>query len=155
MIAIKANSAFPIESEPRFQLTATRDAPAQARALIEATFIDWELRHLIRDGKLITSELVTNSAVATPDASIWLLLAWEPDAVIIGVWDSSPILPKKRPCHPDSESGWGLHIVDALATCNGAFPVTRPDGKITWAELATLNRLSTPPTLRPITCSVA
>lgn len=134
MSAITEN---PSTCDTRFALTATRDAPSQARALVEATFIRWEFRQLIPDAKLITSELVTNASVATPGAGIWLLLAREPGVVLIGVWDSSPIMPKKRPYGPNSTSGWGLHIVAAIADHTDTFRVSEPRGKITWAQLTT------------------
>ncbi|MGH3387451.1 MAG: ATP-binding protein [Actinomadura sp.] len=102
---------------------------------MEATFSSWAFRHLIPDGKLIASELVSNAITATPGGAIWLLLAHERDAMWICVWDSSPVLPEKRACKPHSESGRGLHIVAAIADDNGAFPVADPKGKITWARL--------------------
>jgi len=123
--------------DTRFALTATPDAPSRARALVEATFVRWELRHLIPDAQLVTSELVTNATIATPGVGIRLLLAREPGAVLIGVWDASPIMPKKRPYGPDSTSGWGLHIVSAIADHTDSFRVSEPSGKITWAQLAT------------------
>jgi anti-sigma regulatory factor (Ser/Thr protein kinase) len=137
MHAMTANTASPIRQAARFRLTATPVAASQARGLVEATFIDWAFRHLIPDGQLIASELVSNSITATPGGIIWLLLAHERDAVWICVWDSSPVLPQIRPCEPDSESGRGLHIVAAIADENGAFPVAEPQGKIAWTRLKT------------------
>jgi anti-sigma regulatory factor (Ser/Thr protein kinase) len=137
MSAITVDAIFPTEYDARFEMNATLEAPSRSRALVEDTLIGWELRHLIPEAKLVASELVTNAAIATPDAEICLLLAQEADAVLIGVWDSSPILPKKRPCGPDSTSGWGLHIVTAIADHTDTFPTTDPRGKITWARLAT------------------
>jgi hypothetical protein len=119
----------------RFELRAVPEAASRARGLVEAMFINGACRHLIEDGQLITSELVGNTTAVTPGEVVWLLLAQGRDAVWIGVWDSSPVLPRKRACEPYSESGRGLHIVAAIADEHGAFPVAEPQGKITWARL--------------------
>lgn len=135
MGATAANTTINIKRDARFRLKAVPEAAAEARTFVAETFVGWALHHLISDGKLIVSELISNSVVATPDDDVWLLVTQERDAVWICVWDSSPVLPELRACELDSEAGRGLHIVAAIADENGAFRVAEPEGKITWARL--------------------
>jgi anti-sigma regulatory factor (Ser/Thr protein kinase) len=125
------------ERDARFRLKAVPEAAAQARALVEATLIDWRFHSLIEDAKLLVSELASNSIAATPGEELWLLLALQRSHVWICVWDSSPILPPKPAHRPESETGRGLRIVAAVADDNGAFLVAEPAGKIVWTRLKT------------------
>ncbi|MGH3389948.1 MAG: ATP-binding protein [Actinomadura sp.] len=124
-------------------MRAVPEAVAEARSLVEATLVSWAFHHLIPDAKLIVSELASNSIPAAPGAEIWLLFTHERDAVWLCVWDPSPVLPEVRVCAPDAESGRGLRIVAAVSDDNGAFQVSTPKGKITWARL---NTRPSPPT---------
>ena len=133
--AVTGLPTAPVVRASRFELRAVPEAASRARGLVEAVFISWACGHLVEDGQLIASELVSNTTAVTPGEVVWLLLAQGRDTVWIGVWDSSSVLPKKRACEPHSESGRGMHIVAAIADEDGAFPVAEPQGKITWARL--------------------
>ncbi|MGH3390178.1 MAG: ATP-binding protein [Actinomadura sp.] len=133
--AVTGMPAVPLGRVARFELKAVPEAASRARGLVEAMFISWACRHLIPDGQLIASELISNTTAVTPGEVVWLLLAHGRDAAWIGVWDSSPVPPQKRLRGPYSESGRGLHIVAAIADEDGAFPVAEPRGKIAWARL--------------------
>ncbi|MBC6460736.1 hypothetical protein [Actinomadura sp. HBU206391] len=56
----------------RFKLVAGPDAPQLARTLLSSVLIYWRLGHLVEDGKVVVSELVSNAAAAAPGREIWL-----------------------------------------------------------------------------------
>jgi anti-sigma regulatory factor (Ser/Thr protein kinase) len=100
---------------------------------------EWGLRELAGDAALIVSELMTNAA----DASVVLpgrppitlrLLATE-KALVIEVWDHSPLDLEPREAGPDAECGRGLTVVAALSERWGC-KRTGHRRKVVWAELA-------------------
>jgi len=83
---------------------------------------------------LVVSELVTNAirasdGLTSPVVRLWLIS--DRQRLLIQVWDGSDQMPARRDAHPDSESGRGLMIVDAVAEEWGARPVD--GGKVIWA----------------------
>ncbi|GAB3658849.1 hypothetical protein GCM10027589_19640 [Actinocorallia lasiicapitis] len=126
-------------------LLASPAAAGLARSLITHRLTKWRLPHLLDDALLISSELITNSAEATPGLLIKFRLARTPAHLHISTWDSSPLTPTLRPTVRTLESldstpetfdtggGWGLHLVTALSTTHGTTPT--PHGKWTWATL--------------------
>lgn len=80
---------------------------------------------VIRDGTLLTTELVTNSirhAGLGPDDYIDVAAAWSGTVLLVIVRDSGSAGPPSeivagsiRPS-PGGQSGWGLYLVDKLAT---------------------------------------
>jgi two-component sensor histidine kinase len=89
--------------------------------------------------RLLVSELVTNSilhGVAEGDGWIDVIIERRAQCVRIEVLDcaSSGRRPVLRPVDPSSTSGWGLQLVDRLATVWG---VETGTGTRVWCEIAT------------------
>ncbi|HEY9244424.1 MAG TPA: ATP-binding protein [Streptosporangiaceae bacterium] len=110
-------------------------AAGLARRETRAAVAGWRLGYLADTAVLLVSELVTNALQhAGPDASGTVLrLAYCGSWLRIEVHDTSPDGPQPR--IPDwlDESGFGLMLVDALATKWGVQQTTQ--GKAVWAEL--------------------
>jgi anti-sigma regulatory factor (Ser/Thr protein kinase) len=79
---------------------------------------------LIADATLLVSELVTNSirhAGLGPDDDIRIAATWSGRVLRVIVWDRttdialSPVVGAFRPS-PGAESGWGLFLVDRIAS---------------------------------------
>jgi anti-sigma regulatory factor (Ser/Thr protein kinase) len=79
---------------------------------------------LIEDAKLLVSELVTNSirhAGLGPDDDIRIAVRWSGRVLRVIVWDRttdialSPVVGAFRPS-PGADSGWGLFLVDRIAS---------------------------------------
>ncbi|MFI0411185.1 ATP-binding protein [Actinomadura sp. 3N508] len=115
----------------------------------------WRLPVSVDDAALVVSELVTNAIrTSEPTDQITLHLRWFGIGLVIGVWDAStemPIVGMVRTLAPDDitpdpralgddddrPGGWGLPLVQAVAT---AFHVERthsPIGKWVTALLPT------------------
>ena len=91
---------------------------------------------MLDDALILTSELVTN-AVRHGRPAVTLAVQLEPSALIVVVTDTGPELPPlvPRTPHPDSPTGRGLVIVDALATRWGVTPQPGSTGKAVWFAL--------------------
>ena len=100
---------------------------------------EWGLRHLADDAELIVSELITNAvdaSVVLPERPpIALRLLADEQALVIEVWDSSPLDLEPRKADADDECGRGLTVVAALSTRWGR-ERTGYRRKVVWAELA-------------------
>lgn len=112
----------------------------------------WGMPHIAHDAYLIAGELIANAVKCTPDKEIRVRFAREPRGVLLGVWDSGDAMPVARPVveltlddvrpdphaldrgHDDGTGGWGLPIVQALASECGVKP-TEPHGKWVWARI--------------------
>ena len=79
---------------------------------------------LIEDAKLLASELVTNSirhAGLGPQDFIEIAVSWSGRVLRVIVWDRttdlalSPVVGQFRPS-PGVDSGWGLYLVDRIAS---------------------------------------
>ena len=84
------------------------------------------------DLRLIVSELVTNSyrhGGLGPDEKIVLRLQLEGPSLHLEVWDRGRF---KRKLDEDSESGWGLKIVERLARRWG---IRDEDGTLVWLDM--------------------
>jgi anti-sigma regulatory factor (Ser/Thr protein kinase) len=94
--------------------------------------------HVYEETSLLVSELVTNSvrhAMLPPDEVIRLRVVTHPDRVHVDVVDGGPGFDPKAMSSPGSpESGWGLRLLNRLATRWG---VRRNDDTTVWFELAT------------------
>lgn len=119
---------------------AEEDQPVScARLALANKLIEWQMKELLDDASVITSELVTNAARLGKIFSLKLL---RPTArtLRIEVEDSSPEIPKRRdPLEdlsredPDDNGGRGLVLVEALSDEWGYDLL--PAGKVVWAML--------------------
>jgi anti-sigma regulatory factor (Ser/Thr protein kinase) len=94
---------------------------------------------VIESARLLVSELVTNSIVhGIRGGGGWIdvLIEYRPGCLRIEVLDpaSAGARPVLRRVDPESTSGWGLHLVDRLATEWG---VETGPGTRVWCEIAT------------------
>ncbi|WP_165959212.1 ATP-binding protein [Actinomadura sp. KC345] len=135
---------------------AVRTVPGQVRGLVTSRLAAWGVAGISDDVELIASELVTNAVEHAPGGEeIRVRLTREPDAVLLGVWDSSDVRPVRKlflgstgaEAAPDAAAldtghdaftrGRGLPIVEALSESWGVAP-TAPHGKWVWAKCATV-----------------
>jgi anti-sigma regulatory factor (Ser/Thr protein kinase) len=89
------------------------------------------------DGLLVASELVTNAvrhSGCAPDHTLQVSVDLARDSLVISVHDPGLSRRRAEPRTPDEPEpgGWGLRIIEQLATRWGA---ARPDGYLVWAEL--------------------
>ena len=113
-------------------LPRSATAPAIARGFVTETLASWAVRDTFADIPLLASELVTN-AVRHTDGDVGLSLRLEPDRVRVAVTDSSHTIPIMSDLATTRDGGWGLHIVDRLASSWGL--ETDRDGKTVWCEV--------------------
>jgi anti-sigma regulatory factor (Ser/Thr protein kinase) len=115
-------------------IPCNRSAPAVVRdALGEVHDGVWSLD----DGLLVASELVTNAvrhSGCAPDHTLQVNVGLVQDGLMISVHDPglSKGTAEPRVSDPIEPGGWGLQIVEQLATRWGS---ERPDGYRVWAEL--------------------
>jgi signal transduction histidine kinase len=80
---------------------------------------------------LLTSELVTNSVRHSDSDWVEVAITVRNDTLRIEV--SDPGSPTVHPRTPDGDGGWGLMLVEEIATRWGV--ETLPAGKTVWADL--------------------
>ena len=107
-------------------------APALARGFVSSTLSSWAVGDAFADVPLLVSELVTN-AVRHADGDVALSLRLESDRVRVAVTDASDALPVMSDLDAARTGGWGLHIVERLASRWGL--ETQTDGKTVWCEV--------------------
>ena len=125
------------------------------RTLVRFRLDEWGLEKVADDVLLIAGELVANAVEhSAMDRQIRVRFTREAGAVVLAVWDSSNAMPVVRPVvelalhdiapdaralddgHDDGTGGWGLPLVQALASdCRVC--KTEPHGKWVWAKVAT------------------
>jgi anti-sigma regulatory factor (Ser/Thr protein kinase) len=112
------------------------DAPGDARRALEGLKPVLG-EHVYQETSLLVSELVTNSvrhAMLPPDEVIRLRVRTEEDRVHVDVVDPGPGFDLKAISPGSPESGWGLRLLNRLATRWG---VRRNDDTTVWFELTT------------------
>ncbi|MQY02140.1 ATP-binding protein [Actinomadura macrotermitis] len=122
-------------------------AAGLARTLTQQRLHKWDCFHIADDVQLIVAELIANAAEATPCKEIRFQLSRDAYGVVIAVWDSSPALPQPKPVVEltlddldlspesfDDNGGWGLPIVQTLASQCGYTP-DPSGGKWIWARM--------------------
>jgi len=119
------------------------DSVPLARDVVAEAAMSWNLTELTYPARLIVSELATNAVqhAATP----YVLAASRRGRLLhLAVQDRSDAMPKLlrtrpyRPGDPVVERGFGLQMVNRMATAWGYLP-TRC-GKVVWATLSTRGR---------------
>jgi anti-sigma regulatory factor (Ser/Thr protein kinase) len=118
-------------------LLAAADAPGLARQATREVLIAWHVSHLEETAVLFVSELVTNAVQHAGSTGSKLVLRLEAGGtrLRIEVQDDGPQWPQPGIPSGLGESGFGLIIVDALASTWGVSET--PTGKAVWAELDT------------------
>ena len=120
-------------TDREIRLTPTSHAPQEAREFVSYHFDDLGFPQLVEDGKVIASELVTNSLNAAPHSPLWLSVRQRGSFLILEDWDCSTAQPVVRDPDYIAEHGRGLHIVTALSIEWGCDPF--PCGKCVWVLL--------------------
>ncbi len=108
-----------------------------------------EVRHRLRthltivpqphldDVLLVASEVLTN-AIRHGEGPLVVQVWPGPDVLRVEVVDHGPVAPMRpRERGEGDEGGWGLHIVEALASRWGVAPVEPGPGKRVWFEVDT------------------
>jgi anti-sigma regulatory factor (Ser/Thr protein kinase) len=108
-------------------------APGVARRFVGSALANWGVSDVFGDVPLLTSELVTN-AVEHAASDVEVSVDLGSGRVRVEVRDSSEQLPMKADLATAREGGWGLHIVERLATRWGLDPYQ--GGKTVWCEVA-------------------
>jgi anti-sigma regulatory factor (Ser/Thr protein kinase) len=119
--------------EAAIELRPAPRAPGVARAFVRHRMEELGFPELVDDAALIAVEMVTNAVREAPGGPIRLSLRLSAGRPVIEVRDCSPVFPVFQPPDFVSETGRGLHIVDALAAEIGWHRCGR--GKIVWAAL--------------------
>jgi anti-sigma regulatory factor (Ser/Thr protein kinase) len=113
-------------------LPRSMTAPALARGFVSSTLTSWEVCDTFADVPLLASELVTN-AVRHANGDVALSLRLDRNRVRVAVRDSSDVKPVMGDLAGAQDGGWGLHIVDRLASSWGL--ETDDHGKTVWCEV--------------------
>jgi len=123
-----------VENVPIFHgeltLPETLSSVAEARRFVRATLADWPMTCCLDDVELVVSELVGNALRHGRGRPV-LRLRGMPDRLRVEVLDESPEVPSPRASGADG--GWGLYLVERIATAWGVQP--HPQGKVVWREL--------------------
>jgi anti-sigma regulatory factor (Ser/Thr protein kinase) len=123
------------------RFSATRRGARLARRLAAHQLDEWGVPYgseLSDDVAVIVSELAANAVLhgLVPGRDFELRITVLADTLRIEVSDAKGERgPEVRPSRPGAESGFGLHLVGALATSWGV--KDRDVGKTVWAECAT------------------
>jgi anti-sigma regulatory factor (Ser/Thr protein kinase) len=132
-------------AQPHLEMTAWSCAVSCARHHARQLLWDLGLKELIEPVELVVSEIVTNAVRAsggldeppkvagTCASVVRLWLSAEPDAVLVLVWDRSPLKPVRQDLAPDAESGRGLLLVEMFSAAWGSFELEGEPGKVVWA----------------------
>jgi anti-sigma regulatory factor (Ser/Thr protein kinase) len=131
--------AWPLMTYLEFH--ALPSAVACARGHVRSVAREWGLPGLADTAELLTSELVTNSVLASerlkrradlaavPVVRLLLLSDWA--SLVICVRDGNDEMPVRKAAELDAEGGRGLMLVESLAKEWGAY--READGKTVWA----------------------
>jgi hypothetical protein len=104
-----------------------------ARNFVREHLMDWGFPKGADDASLIANELASNAITAAPETPYWVTIWVANGWPMLEVADCSPEPPVLQPTDSHSESGRGLHIVDALSVAWDSYPVT--GGKVIWVQL--------------------
>ena len=116
----------------RWRYPPLADVLWDLRRRVRAVLTAWGLAHaLVEDVVMIANELVSN-AIEHARTSVLVVLDLDADGVSVRVRDQSPRAPVLHPVTADPTRGWGLRLVDALASWGWT---AHADGKTVWARL--------------------
>lgn len=131
-------------AQPHLEMMACPGAVSCARHHARQLLWDCGLKELIESVELVVSEIVTNAVRASggldeshppvgtmPIVRLWLSV--EADAVLVLVWDASPLKPERQVLALDVDSGRGLLLVEMFSAAWGSFELANEPGKVVWA----------------------
>ncbi len=121
--------------ETSIQLQALPSSAAEARRFALATLAGWGLTRLNDTIMLLVTELVSNG-VRHAQTSLELNLSFDGTCLRIAVADGDPRPPVTRTREELTVGGWGLTLIDALATEWGT-EIEETRGKKVWFEIDT------------------
>lgn len=113
-------------------LSSGAEAAQQARRVVTRVLSGCDAEALVDMAQLVVSELVTNTllhAGSRPRLRLWCTF----ERVRLEVCDDKLALPAPHHAGPDSVTGRGLGLVDAVSEDWGAY--LRPGGKCVWVDL--------------------
>ncbi|WP_242433395.1 ATP-binding protein [Streptomyces sp. Root264] len=128
--------APPVPTQYRMTLTADAHSAHHIRRIARGLLTDWNMEPLTDTVELALTELIVNVVRHVPDRRCTLLLQRQATGVRAEVTDTYgqrlPTLTESLP-DPDSESGRGLFLLNALVDRWGVTP-TPEGGKTVWFE---------------------
>lgn len=123
-----------IATSAGISLPASLDAVTRARRFALHHLHDWGCDAVCEDAQLIVSELVTNMVRHAPYGG-YLKLAMLSDRVRITMTDHGDGIVERRIPPPGEPGGWGLLVVERLATAWGVELAPETRGHTVWCEL--------------------
>jgi anti-sigma regulatory factor (Ser/Thr protein kinase) len=135
-VTILAVTAAPDQTRATMELPGDPSAARQARQFVSGVLREWSVdEDTVDNAELCVSELVTNAVIHSGTTSSVTVQA-DPEYVLVLVQDRGGRGAVRRPeeLDPESVSGRGLTLVDALASAWSAEHST--DGTTVWFELA-------------------
>ncbi len=100
-----------------------------------AALADWGLNHFGETVSLLVTELVSNG-IRHAQTGLELVLSFDGSCLRIAVMDGDPRPPRTRSRPGLSAGGWGLALIDSLASEWGA-DIDDNRGKTVWFEIDT------------------
>lgn len=97
-------------------LPAAVGSVGSGRRLVREALESWGLEALVDTAVLLTSEVLTNSVLHARTSMHLTVTRTGDDGVTISVRDGSRHLPQRRAHPPDSTTGRGVELLDALAS---------------------------------------
>lgn len=107
-------------------------AVSSVRHFVRDALTAWDLRALVGDVTLVTSELATN-AITHGSSPFRTSLVRADGVVRVAVEDRSSAWPERHHARPGDQDGRGMAIVATLSQRSGC--ESTPGGKVAWAEL--------------------
>jgi DNA-binding CsgD family transcriptional regulator/anti-sigma regulatory factor (Ser/Thr protein kinase)/anti-anti-sigma regulatory factor len=138
-----------VPDQLQLRLARTPDAPCLARAWVADACQAWALPHLVHPARSVLSELVTN-AVEHAGTDLLVTVARRDDGLYLVVRDGSATLPRLVTAAPFATDaplpdwGYGLRVVNEMATAWGTLPTHDSAGKIVWASIRSGCNTATP-----------
>jgi anti-sigma regulatory factor (Ser/Thr protein kinase) len=114
------------------QFAATPVSVGEARRVFSATLGAWSLTDHVDTGRLLVSELATNSVVHA-ESVFEIRILRIPGGVRVEVRDADINLPTPLLVKEGRSSGRGMRLIEELSSNWGA--EVEPDGKCVWFEL--------------------
>jgi anti-sigma regulatory factor (Ser/Thr protein kinase) len=112
---------------------ADLESASAARHFLEDRLREWGAEDLVESARLLVSELMVNAVLHSGTAA-QLTVDLEPGCLRVEVGDGGTGEVVQQPYEPESPTGRGLMIVDALASRWGVDDRPR-GGKVVWFEI--------------------